>query len=137
MEAVQLLISQAQVFGYTNDDRINLLSRYLEDIKSLEEALKKLILDSKIEFVVDEANKNKFIVYEKEFLRLLKRAEILPIYDACLKKFFNTANTLYKIYKLYFEPASHKKWVKVNEQLNEALDSDASIRKTLEDIGVF
>ena len=106
-------------------------------MKTLEEALDKLILDTRIEFLVDEANKNKFAAYEKEFLRLLKRAEILPIYSSSLKKHFNTANTLYKIYKLYFEPASHKKWIKVNEQLNEALETDASIKKTLEDIGVF
>jgi hypothetical protein len=137
IEEAENILKLYQSFGNTYDDKRRLIERSIDDAKTLVNSISKLINDTKISMSGDDANKNKFQGFEKEFLRFLKRAENLMVYSPSFTVYINAANSLYKIYKLYFEPATLKKWSKVGDSIKETFTQSPEVEAIIQKAGVL
>ena len=137
LQEAQNIMSRYSAFTATSDDSRRLITRSIDDIKTLNDSLYKLILDTKIEISNSDENRAKFMAFEKEFLRLLKRAEHLLIYTPELSVNAQAVNCCYRIYKLYLEPATHKKWSKVYDSICETFKQCQDTKRLIDGIGII
>jgi hypothetical protein len=137
VEEAKDILKKYQAFSSTVDDKRGLIERSIEDSYTLVETMNRLISETKISMSGDDENKTKFQSYEKEFLRLLKKSENLLVYSPTFTICIQAANTLYKIYKLYFEPATMKKWSKVNDSIKETFSQFQEVEEVVKKTGVL
>lgn len=137
IEEAEKILKLYESFGNTCDDKRRLIERNIEDARTLIQSISKLISETKIQMSGAEDNKSRFQSFEKEFLRLLKKAENLLVYSPSFTTYINAANSLYKIYKLYFEPATQKKWAKVSDSLRETFNLFPEVEAIVEKAGVL
>ena len=127
IEEAKEILKKYEEFSVAGEEKQKLLEKSLAESSNLLETLKRLITETVIPFEGSQSNKENFQVFEKEYLRLLKRAELHPLYDQELGTYFLAGNICYKVYKLYFEPASPKKWLKIQEAIEEIVKSDQRV----------
>lgn len=137
IEEAEAILKHYRGFGNTVDENRSLIERNIEDSKTLIQTLSKLITNTVIKMSPDEENKQKFQAFEKEFLRLLKKAETSLVYCPDFTIYINAANSLYKVYKLYFEPASQKKWSKVSDSIKETFTQFPEVESIVRKAGVL
>lgn len=121
------IVKKYQSFTTSNDDKRRLIENCIEDAGTINSQLIKLLTQTQVSIGNTEENKAKFNMFEKEFLRLLKRLEIIPVYSQDFWTNCQAVNAFYKIYKLYFEPATLKKWQKVQESIEESFGQSKAI----------
>jgi hypothetical protein len=113
------ILKKYQSFTASSDDNRRNLEICIDDVATINAGLLKLITQTSVSLAGTEDNKIKFAVFEKEFMRLLRRMETIPIYDNDFWVNSLAVNSFYKIYKCFFEPATFKRWAKVHESVLE------------------
>jgi hypothetical protein len=126
-DETEAIVSTYKRLNLASDENREILVEYMEDALSIIKALNHCLDKHGLQFNQSDENIKRFQTFEKDFLRLLKKLEVLPIYAPKMKPMFLALYVHYKVFKLFSEEGNQKKWSKTRSSIDEILKEDPEI----------